>query len=220
MHAFVININKILKEITSFDNYLTIIPATECAVFAAIFLLGVFFKKIRLTDKTALTLTSLATFAFLAAKSIADNAPREDLSVSLTIAAVAFLLLAALTIQQKAAIKAENNAVPDPDYLGDELPPSLAIKALTELKKRRTNVLPTEKLFEKKDADFEVNYSEILALIAKIQAKTPDFYDEKTLTELKADVEKYSSEKMEDADRRLFSSKLSALIKLMAKYGA
>ena len=188
MHAFVININKILKEITSFDNYLTIIPATECAVFAAIFLLGVFFKKIRLTDKTALT--------------------------------VAFLLLAALTIQQKAAIKAENNAVPDPDYLGDELPPSLAIKALTELKKRRTNVLPTEKLFEKKDADFEVNYSEILALIAKIQAKTPDFYDEKTLTELKADVEKYSSEKMEDADRRQFSSKLSALIKLMAKYGA
>lgn len=220
MHAFVININKILKEITSFDNYLTIIPATECAVFAAIFLLGVFFKKIRLTDKTALTLTSLATFAFLAAKSIADNALREDLSVSLTIAAVAFLLLAALTIQQKAAIKAENNAVPDPDYLGDELPPSLAIKALTELKKRRTNVLPTEKLFEKKDADFEVNYSEILALIAKIQAKTPDFYDEKTLTELKADVEKYSSEKMEDADRRQFSSKLSALIKLMAKYGA
>ena len=220
MHAFVININKILKEITSFDNYLTIIPATECAVFAAIFLLGVFFKKIRLTDKTALTLTSLATFAFLAAKSIADNAPQEDLSVSLTIAAVAFLLLAVLTIQQKAAIKAENNAVPDPDYLGDELPPSLAIKALTELKKRRTNVLPTEKLFEKKDADFEVNYSEILALIAKIQAKTPDFYDEKTLTELKADVEKYSSEKMEDADRRQFSSKLSALIKLMAKYGA
>ena len=220
MHAFVININKILKEITSFDNYLTIIPATECAVFAAIFLLGVFFKKIRLTDKTALTLTSLATFAFLAAKSIADNATREDLSVSLTIAAVAFLLLAALTIQQKAAIKAENNAVPDPDYLGDELPPSLAIKALTELKKRRTNVLPTEKLFEKKDADFEVNYSEILALIAKIQAKTPDFYDEKTLTELKADVEKYSSEKMEDKDRRQFSSKLSALIKLMAKYGA
>ena len=220
MHAFVININKILKEITSFDNYLTIIPATECAVFAAIFLLGVFFKKIRLTDKTALTLTSLATFAFLAAKSIADNATREDLSVSLTIAAVAFLLLAVLTIQQKAAIKAENNAVPDPDYLGDELPPSLAIKALTELKKRRTNVLPTEKLFEKKDADFEVNYSEILALIAKIQAKTPDFYDEKTLTELKADVEKYSSEKMEDADRRQFSSKLSALIKLMAKYGA
>lgn len=220
MHAFVININKILKEITSFDNYLTIIPATECAVFAAIFLLGVFFKKIRLTDKTALTLTSLATFAFLAAKSIADNAPLEDLSVSLTIAAVAFLLLAVLTIQQKAAIKAENNAVPDPDYLGDELPPSLAIKALTELKKRRTNVLPTEKLFEKKDADFEVNYSEILALIAKIQAKTPDFYDEKTLTELKADVEKYSSEKMEDADRRQFSSKLSALIKLMAKYGA
>ena len=220
MHAFVININKILKEITSFDNYLTIIPATECAVFAAIFLLGVFFKKIRLTDKTALTLTSLATFAILAAKSIADNAPQEDLSVSLTIAAVAFLLLAVLTIQQKAAIKAENNAVPDPDYLGDELPPSLAIKALTELKKRRTNVLPTEKLFEKKDADFEVNYSEILALIAKIQAKTPDFYDEKTLTELKADVEKYSSEKMEDADRRQFSSKLSALIKLMAKYGA
>ena len=205
--------------LTYFSEYLIVmIPIFECAIFATIFLVGLFVKKIRLLDKSALTSSATASLALLAAKAVlTENTSRKTLSAGALFVGIAFLLLSALTIQNRPALRPKRKYRPT-DYLSDDFQPSLAKIALEKRAKRHPYELISDKGFSTENDPCAVNYSEILSFIRKIEQKSPDAKDEKALEELKADVQKFSNGNLCDAERKRLSNELSGLIKIMAKY--
>ena len=196
-----------------------IIPISECAVFTLILLLGVFVKKVRLLDKSALSLSAIASVSLLAAKSVlSEIADRKLISAGAFFIGIAFLLLAVLTVQNRLSLKSVKRKGHRPDYLGNDLKPSLTQKAFESVRKRRPDELNSTKGFKSENEPYAVNYSEILSFIRKIEQKSPDLKDDKALDELKADVKKFLNGNLSDAERKGFSDKLSGLIKIMAKY--
>ena len=195
-----------------------IIPISECVIFTILFLVGLFVKKIRLLDKSALSLSATASVSLLAAKSVlSDDIQRELISSGAFFVGIAFLLLALLTVQNRLALRQIKRKSRRVDYLGDDLKPSLTQKAFERVRKRRPDELNASKGFIP-DEPYAVNYSEILSFIRKIEQKSPELKDEKALDDLKADVKKFSGGNLSDAERKGFSDKLSGLIKIMAKY--
>ena len=195
-----------------------IIPISECVIFTILFLVGLFVKKIRLLDKSALSLSATASVSLIAAKSVlSDDVQRELISSGAFFVGIAFLLLALLTVQNRLALRQIKRKSRRVDYLGDDLKPSLTQKAFERVRKRRPDELNASKGFIP-DEPYAVNYSEILSFIRKIEQKSPELKDEKALDDLKADVKKFSDGNLSDAERKGFSDKLSGLIKIMAKY--
>lgn len=196
-----------------------IIPISECMIFTILFLVGLFVKKIRLLDKSALSLSATASVSLLAAKSaLSEIADRKLLSAGAFFIGIAFLLLAVLTVQNRLSLKSVKRKGRRPDYLGNDLKPSLTQKAFESVRKRRPDELIATKGFKSENEPYAVNYSEILSFIRKIEQKSPNLKDDKALDELKADVKKFSNGNLSDAERKGFSDKLSGLIKIMAKY--
>ncbi len=196
-----------------------IIPISECMIFTILFLVGLFVKKIRLLDKSALSLSATASVSLLAAKSaLSEIADRKLLSAGAFFIGIAFLLLAVLTVQNRLSLKSVKRKGRRPDYLGNDLKPSLTQKAFESVRKRRPDELIATKGFKSENGPYAVNYSEILSFIRKIEQKSPNLKDDKALDELKADVKKFSNGNLSDAERKGFSDKLSGLIKIMAKY--
>ena len=205
--------------LTYFSEYLIVmIPIFECAIFATIFLVGLFVKKIRLLDKSALASSATASLALLAAKAVlTENTNRKTISAGALFVGIAFLLLSALTIQNRLELRPKRKYRPT-DYLSDDFQPSLAETALKKIAKRHPYEIKANKGFSTENEPCAVNYSEILSFIRKIEQKSPDPKDEKALDELKADVRKFSNGNLCDAERKRLSNELSGLIKIMAKY--
>ena len=155
----------------------------------------------------------------LAAKSVlSEIADLKLISAGAFFIGIAFLLLAVLTVQNRLSLKSVKRKGRRPDYLGNDLKPSLTQKAFESVRKRRPDELNATKGFNSENEPYAVNYSEILSFIRKIEQKSPNLKDDKALDELKADVKKFSNGNLSDAERKGFSDKLSGLIKIMAKY--
>ncbi len=218
MSVLIDGVSDFLGLINLSEYIVVIIPISECVIFTILFLVGLFVKKIRLLDKSALSLSATASVSLLAAKSVlSDDVQRELISSGAFFVGIAFLLLALLTVQNRLALRQIKRKSRRVDYLGDDLQPSLTQKAFERVRKRRPDELNASKGFIP-DEPYAVNYSEILSFIRKIEQKSPELKDEKALDDLKADVKKFSGGNLSDAERKGFSDKLSGLIKIMAKY--
>lgn len=219
MSVLVDGVSDFLGLINLSEYIVVIIPISECMIFTILFLVGLFVKKIRLLDKSALSLSATASVSLLAAKSaLSEIADRKLLSAGAFFIGIAFLLLAVLTVQNRLSLKSVKRKGRRPDYLGNDLKPSLTQKAFESVRKRRPDELIATKGFKSENEPYAVNYSEILSFIRKIEQKSPNLKDDKALDELKADVKKFSNGNLSDAERKGFSDKLSGLIKIMAKY--
>lgn len=219
MSVLIDGVSDFLGLINLSEHIVVIIPISECVIFTILFLVGLFVKKIRLLDKSALSLSATASVSLLAAKSVlSDDVQRELISSGAFFVGIAFLLLALLTVQNRLALRQIKRKSRRVDYLGDDLKPSLTQKAFERVCKRRPDELNASKGFIPDDEPYAVNYSEILSFIRKIEQKSPELKDEKALDDLKADVKKFSGGNLSDAERKGFSDKLSGLIKIMAKY--
>lgn len=218
MSVLIDGVSDFLGLINLSEYIVLIIPISECVIFTILFLVGLFVKKIRLLDKSALSLSATASVSLIAAKSVlSDDVQRELISSGAFFVGIAFLLLALLTVQNRLALRQIKRKSRRVDYLGDDLKPSLTQKAFERVRKRRPDELNASKGFIP-DEPYAVNYSEILSFIRKIEQKSPELKDEKALDDLKADVKKFSDGNLSDAERKGFSDKLSGLIKIMAKY--
>ena len=203
MSVLIDGVSDFLGLINLSEYIVVIIPISECVIFTILFLVGLFVKKIRLLDKSALSLSATASVSLIAAKSVlSDDVQRELISSGAFFVGIAFLLLALLTVQNRLALRQIKRKSRRVDYLGDDRP----------------DELNASKGFIPDDEPYAVNYSEILSFIRKIEQKSPELKDEKALDDLKADVKKFSGGNLSDAERKGFSDKLSGLIKIMAKY--
>lgn len=219
MSVLIDGVSDFLGLINLSEYIVVIIPISECVIFTILFLVGLFVKKIRLLDKSALSLSATASVSLIVAKSVlSDDVQRELISSGAFFVGIAFLLLALLTVQNRLALRQIKRKSRRVDYLGDDLKPSLTQKAFERVRKRRPDELNASKGFIPDDEPYAVNYSEILSFIRKIEQKSPELKDEKALDDLKADVKKFSGGNLSDAERKGFSDKLSGLIKIMAKY--
>ena len=220
MQTLIDFINETLSAAPASGYYPIIVPLAEIAAFAVIFILGAFFKKVRLVDKSATNATALSSACLVFALALSDeNVTTEEIKAGLALYAVAFLLSASLTVQRAAAIGRKRAAIAPPDYLGDNLPPSVIPQALAFATRRNAESLPTYKRDEKPSDGIRINYSEILSLIEKIERRSASRADDEILGELKLETENFTGRELNCYERRKFSRDLNQLVKLAAKYG-
>ena len=78
MSVLIDGVSDFLGLINLSEYIVVIIPISECVIFTILFLVGLFVKKIRLLDKSALSLSATASVSLIAAKSVlSDDVQRE-----------------------------------------------------------------------------------------------------------------------------------------------
>ena len=106
MSVLIDGVSDFLGLINLSEYIVVIIPISECVIFTILFLVGLFVKKIRLLDKSALSLSATASVSLIAAKSVlSDDVQRELISSGAFFVGIAFLLLALLTVQNRLALR-------------------------------------------------------------------------------------------------------------------
>ena len=81
MSVLIDGVSDFLGLINLSEYIVVIIPISECVIFTILFLVGLFVKKIRLLDKSALSLSATASVSLLAAKFVlSDDVQRELIS--------------------------------------------------------------------------------------------------------------------------------------------
>lgn len=205
--------------------YPLIAPALFCVSFFILLCAGAIFRKIRAATKSAVTISAFSSYCLTLTKFSAD-ALTGNLSlltiksgiVALALAALSFILAAALTLQNSFCKMREKAKKKTPvNYFSDEPSPSIIPQAFAGNPFRRVEYLPTDKLWGA-GKNFGLNYSEILSYCEKIKKKSSDVYETDELDKIEADAKKYSARAVNDYERQNFSDKLGYLIKLIAKY--
>lgn len=218
-------ISKILSAFNMPANLIVIAPIITSATMLVIFIIGIFSKKIRRINKSALLTSALAQYSIIFSKAVYDaiNAysPMDEIEKIIAgsvFVSISFLISTALTIQSLSTNMNKSQNI-DLNYL-DDLPEKSNIpQAFAQNPFRRAEKLETYKMFWNDNGDlFEPNYSEILSYVEKIRKKHPDRTDEDELDKIELDIDRYHGREITDYERKNFSSKLSVLIKLLSKY--
>ena len=155
METYLNEFLKFLNSINLTPVYPLIAPALFCVSFFILLCAGAIFKKIRAATKSAVTISAFSSYCLTLTKFSAD-ALVGNLSlltikcgiVALALAAISFILAAALTLQNSFCKMREKAKKKTPEnYFSDEPSPSIIPQAFAGNPFRRVEYLQTDKLW-------------------------------------------------------------------------
>lgn len=223
--------------------YPLFVPSAVAVIFLVVFLAGIFFYRVKRADKTSMLAVALSLYTLSVIKTVCDliSKPVRDefvlscigglLSSALSFAFYGLLclqhnsnfklssrdkrLIARLSQSDRNDLSGNNNG--DEDDPGE---PFVIKNALFDSPVKRVEFLPTEKYPKSSEAEFGVNFGEILSYIGKLRRHELTAEETKAIDELEESVKLFSGREITCEERRKLSSELMRLVKLVSKYKA
>lgn len=210
--------------------YPSLIPLAVTAIYFIMYVIGLFWHRIKRLDKTPFLGVSLAAYSITLVKVTSDllyNRVLDDFILScfggLVFVAVSFGLYALLVVQYNSKIKLnrkEKRLIDRLSSFSDEPEDSEIIKNAFDFNDKKTvEFLPVFKRdYGEGSKEYSLNYGEVLSYIEN--ARRYELRgDENTLLDgLERDIKKYSVSGITCSERIDFSDRLMKLVKIISKY--